>query len=321
MFTRRLFGFTIVELLVAIGIVGFLAALLMPAVQGARETGRRTECQNHLRQIALSCLLHEQAQRHLPSGGWGWGWQGDPDRGFDRRQPGGWPYQVLPFVEREALRERGAGLPEAAKRAELLSVGNVPLALFHCPSRRAAAEYPFVHRDGFFNIDRPQTLARTDYAANVGSLEPGLFGSGPSTLAEGDRPNFRWRQLDRNGVVFRRSELRLSQVVDGTSQTYLVGEGYLRIDDYGTGRAANDNQGLYVGYDRDTLRSTNFNYPPLRDRRGLVSDHSFGSAHAAGFQAAFCDGSVRLVRYRVSAEVHRRLGSRSDGEAADLGSL
>jgi hypothetical protein len=170
-------------------------------------------------------------------------------------------------------------------------------------------------------MDRPAVLARSDYAANVGSLEPGLYGPGPDSLPEGDRPGFRWRQTDRDGVVFRRSEVRVTEVLDGTSQTYLIGEGYLQVDHYQTGAASNDDQGLYVGYDRDTLRTTHFNWPPMRDRRGVASDHSFGSAHSAAFHASFCDGSVRAVRYAISAEVHRRLGSRADGEAADVSRL
>jgi type II secretory pathway pseudopilin PulG len=314
-------GATLIEILVAIAMIGLLLSVSIPAVQSARESARRTECQNHLRQIALASLTHEQGHRHLPTGGWGWGWQGDPDRGFGRHQPGGWPYQLLPFLEQEPLREAGAGETTANKRAAVSAMCLQSLPMFHCPSRRAAVAYPFVVRAAFNNIDPPTLLARGDYAANVGSLEPRLYGPGPDSLAEGDRRAYPWRQLDRNGVIFRRSEVRLSEVLDGASQTYLIGEGYLQIEHYQTGAATNDNQGLYVGYDRDTLRTTHVNWPPLRDRRGLASDHSFGSAHAAGFHASFCDASVRTIRYSISPEVHQRLGSRSGGESADVGSL
>jgi hypothetical protein len=228
---------------------------------------------------------------------------------------------LLPFLEQESLREAGAGEPPVLKRTAVAVMAGVSLPVFHCPSRHPAGGYPFVHPDDFYNIDRPAMLARTDYAANVGSIEPRRYGAGPATLLQGDSGTYGWRQLDRNGVVFRRSEVRLTEVLDGSSQTYLVAEGYLQIEDYQTGAATNDDQGMYVGYDRDTLRTTHFNWPPLRDRRGLASDHSFGSAHAAGFHASLCDGSVRPVRYNISAEVHSRLGSRADGEAVNLGSL
>ena len=212
-------GATLIEVLVVIGVVAGLVALVFPAVQAAREAARRTECQNRLHQLSLAALLHEQAQRQLPTGGWGWGWQPDPDRGFDRRQPGGWPFALLPFLEQAELREAGSGQADPLKRAAVRQMAETSLPVFHCPSRRAAVPYPFVTRDAFFNIDRPAMLARSDYSGNVGSIEPGLYGPGPATLAEGDRPNFRWRQLDRNGVIFRRNEVRLSDVLDGQRGT------------------------------------------------------------------------------------------------------
>src|SRR5690349_21627560 len=100
-------GFTLVELLVVIAIIGVLVALLLPAVQAAREAARRTQCANHLEQLSLGALLHEDTHQHLPTGGWNWYWSGDPDRGFDRRQPGGWSYTVLPFIEQKALHDLG----------------------------------------------------------------------------------------------------------------------------------------------------------------------------------------------------------------------
>ena len=75
-------GFTLVELLVVIAIIGILIALLLPAVQAAREAARRVQCANQIRQLATGSLLHLDSQGHLPCGGWKWTWVGDPDRGF-----------------------------------------------------------------------------------------------------------------------------------------------------------------------------------------------------------------------------------------------
>ncbi len=307
-------GVTLIELLVVISIIGVLMALALPAVQASRETARRAECANHLRQLALACASHESAHRHFPTGGWGWQWMGDPDRGFDRRQPGGWPYQVLPYLEHGKLREMGKGLLEVPKRAAVRTMAAISLPVFHCPSRRAALAYPYIHPKEFHNIDRPEVLARSDYAACAGDQTPELYGPGPESLKEGDSPSYKWPKEEFTGVVFRRSELRASAIRDGLSNVYLLGEGYMNPNHYETGEAKNDDQGLYVGFDRDTLRVSSFDYPPLADRAGLSSDHSFGSAHAAGWHAAFCDGTVRMLPYVLDAEVHRRLGNRKDGQ-------
>ena len=111
-------AFTLVELLVVITIIGVLVALLLPAVQAAREAARQTQCKNNVKQLALGCLGHENAIGRFPTNGWGTDWTGDPDFGTDWRQPGGWLFNVLPYIEQQPLHDMGAGvgLPRGIRR-------------------------------------------------------------------------------------------------------------------------------------------------------------------------------------------------------------
>src|SRR5215211_6488872 len=115
-------AFTLVELLVVIAIIGILVALLLPAIQAAREAARRATCTNQLKQIALAWHLHHDAHKFFPSGGWGYYYVGDPDRGSGAKQPGGWAYSCLPYLEETAVYQLGAGIAgstSAEKKAAL----------------------------------------------------------------------------------------------------------------------------------------------------------------------------------------------------------
>src|SRR5262245_65887753 len=101
-------AFTLVELLVVIAIIGILVALLLPAIQAARESARRSKCANNLRNLATAALNHHDTAKFYPTGGWGWWWTGDPDRGFGRSQPGGWTFSLLPFTEEESIYTSGS---------------------------------------------------------------------------------------------------------------------------------------------------------------------------------------------------------------------
>ena len=139
-------GFTLVELLVVIAIIGILVALLLPAVQAAREAARRTTCQNQIKQLALGAINHHDTHKHFPTGGWGWFWVGDPDRGYGKDQPGGWIYNTLTYMEQGALHDMGSdGDPVAVPRDQRSAASYVlqtPIDFMNCPSRRASRTYP-----------------------------------------------------------------------------------------------------------------------------------------------------------------------------------
>lgn len=309
-FRRPLHGFTLVELLVVITIIGILIALLLPAVQAAREAARRLQCSNNLKQLALGCLQHETAQGWLPTDGWNGCWIGDPDKGFGAEQPGGWLYNVLPYVELATLHDIGAGKSDSEKRALWTSAIGIPVALDFCPSRRqpmAGPLHPYWQQNTlpFQNVDYSPTMlvAYGDYAINAG---PTAIGSPYDASPD--------------GVSYERSTVFMATITDGTSNTYLVGEKYMNPDSYFDGTdAAGDTADPYEGHDWDICRWTHPSYYPRQDQAGANSIQCFGSAHAGGFNMALCDGSVRSISYSIDAETHRCLGNRRDGNSIDGG--
>jgi len=135
-------GFTLVELLVVITIIGILISLLLPAVQAAREAARRAQCNNNLKQIGLAALNHESALKALPSGGWCCYFLGHPDRGAGMRQPGGWVFNILPYIEQNGLYNLQAGKTGSNEANAAGTLMSTPVSAFYCPSRRQAKAFP-----------------------------------------------------------------------------------------------------------------------------------------------------------------------------------
>ena len=314
-FIRR--GFSLVELLVVILIMAILIALMLPAINAARESARRATCQSHLRQIGLACIQHETSHGYYPSCGWGWHWVGDPDRGFGASQPGGWVYDILGYIEENELREIGAGLPLAEKSQALKQLLVQPIPIMNCPSRRSSLLFP--NHETPINADHAEAVSRSDYAINSGSIHYLGNGIGKleclSTYPDCDLDH---QHNKSNGVSHERSEVRQGQVVDGTSQTLLVGEKHLPPSDYFSGNDSGDNASMYTGYDYDTSRwtGTTIEYAPRRDSFEDGWSVRFGSAHPSGMSAVFIDGSVRLIAYNIDLRVYAGLGSRSGSKSA-----
>ena len=267
---KRRIAFTLVELLVVITIIGILIALLLPAVQAAREAARQAQCRNNLKQMALACLNHERANGTLPAGGWRWRWSGDPDCGFTRLQPGGWLYNILPYIEQQALHDLGTGLPLAQKAVALGPLQQVPMAFVTCPTRRKSLLYP-CENNAMYNADMTATSPRSDYAGNGGcadpdSTNPNGWWMGPVNNTYGGNPAaartpaFAWPTpavyQTYTGVICDGMTVKFSDITDGASNTYLIGEKYLSPDDYENGVAPDNNNGIFVGFDWDFRRWT-----------------------------------------------------------------
>jgi prepilin-type N-terminal cleavage/methylation domain-containing protein/prepilin-type processing-associated H-X9-DG protein len=334
-------AFTLVELLVVITIIGILIALLLPAVQAAREAARGVECRNHLKQIGLATLAHEQTHRFLPTGGWGAPWAGEPTRGFDNRQPGGWLYNILPYLELPALHDLGAdqGINGSASRPAFTQRVSTPVSVFLCPTRRRSIAFPYTLGAiyPFSNVrPTPTVVGRTDYAASGGDTTYSAWCERiPATLAAGDAMTEEdWKPLQGHfttGIVFRHSQVKVIDVKDGASNTYLAGEKYINPDHYLDGISVSDNVAWDMGWTNDVVRWSGRNdlpypsdkghafpdYQPLQDAPGLELYMIYGSGHPSGFNAVFCDGSVHGLGYTIDIEIHHRLGNIADGLMID----
>ncbi len=322
-------GFTLVELLVVIAIIGVLVALLLPAVQSARESSRRTKCSNSVRQFGLAFQQHHDTHQIFPDGGENW----DPlpinyPRVMDGGKPAaapkqnwGWGYQILPYIEQTNVWTE----PDDAK------VRGATLPIYFCSSRRK----PMAISIG---TPTPIPVGMMDYAGNAGTedfrppiqtqIEPG------KTIAV-DIPGAAVGN-GTDGVVVRKpgpfpnrgQSIRMSIITDGTSNTLLIGEKRLQPELLGRAQP-HDDQGFTSGWDRDEVCWGN--QPPDSDRRGQTGFYQFGSAHPGGFNATFCDGSVRLIRYNIQSNnipsatvpygVWQKLCKRDDGLAIDEASL
>jgi prepilin-type processing-associated H-X9-DG protein len=332
----------LVELLVVITIIGILIALLLPAVQASREAARQIQCRNNLKQIGLACLEHEERQTFLPVGGWGYCWAGEPLRGFDLQQPGGWNYNILPYMELESLHDQGIedGMnlsnPATSRPGFGLRV-STPVAGFICPTRRQALSYThdvsgWSGINKFVNITpQPPLVGRSDYAGSAGEsrdLPFYVIPDSPTSLAYGDSLSVAgWSAYPGNkvaGVFGLHTKVRTVDIADGVSNTYLVGEKNINPDHYSDGESLGDNQAWDVGWTADNIRIVGIigtvptpDVQPMQDTPGADPSLNFGSAHANGFGMAFCDGSVTLINYTIDPEIHRRLGDCNDGLPID----
>ena len=147
-----------------------------------------------------------------------------------------------------------------------------------------------------------------------GKYDPGDIIKDPATLAEGESFPY-WRPpLRSTGIVYQRSGIKTAHIFDGTSNTYLLGEKYMDANHYGTGKDPGDNHNMFVGFSHDNHRWTKPELGmPMRDRSGVSNPNVFGSAHSAGWHVVFADGSVHMMSYHLSEDIHKYLGNRRDG--------
>jgi prepilin-type N-terminal cleavage/methylation domain-containing protein/prepilin-type processing-associated H-X9-DG protein len=304
-------GFTLVELLVVIGIIGVIVGLLLPAVQAVREAARRMQCQSHLKQLGLAAMNFESAHRRFPSGGWGYQWQGYADVSSAAGQPGSWTFSLLPYVEQDSLYQLGGlSTSEAQRDQDLRRRVSSPVPIYTCPSRRGGETIVF--DPSCSSCSQPIGMStslhgsvRCDYAVNIGDGAPDMTQLntwpldfwGPATVAAANQLSRTggWPQppADWSGISWLVRGVKLAELTDGTSKVFLFGEKYVMRDAYSTGTDWGDNEPLYGGFNNDNHRSTHPHWPLMRDQRGVMSIGSFGSAHSSGSNFVLADGSVQ----------------------------
>ncbi len=359
-------GFTLIELLVVIAIIGVLIALLLPAVQKVREAANRLQCSNNLKQIGIAMHNFHDVYGRLPSAGWRdwcnalpptrppnippdqWGqngcwvnytdengqpvnsWAGTDGTGIPwpapPKQAAGWGFQLLPFIEQQVV--QNAANPGIAR--------NTALSVYVCPTRRAVAQLgggystavgsgPLDYAAPYFG---PQSRDRTEVANAPGSTWGVIVWSEPPVLAS----------AANNRLGARDNPVTLTAgIPDGTSTTLVLGEKWLRPDQY-TGGAWNDDHEIMSALDQDGLRIAD--QPPVQDTTGNVgiNDNNpccdwwrdpdnrtpsprlgsrFGGAHSGGMNSLFADGSVRTIRWTITQPVFAALCNREDGVAVN----
>jgi prepilin-type N-terminal cleavage/methylation domain-containing protein/prepilin-type processing-associated H-X9-DG protein len=332
-------GLTLVEVLVVIAIIGLLLGMLLPAAQSAREAGRRLACSNNLKQIAFGMQSHVVTHGIFPTNGWSWTWFGDPDRGADWRQPGGWVFNVLPYVDQMSLYQLQAGKTGVNKWNAAAQVMQTVVPTMQCPSRRggslSAASGSALPAHAFPGMSSvPARVAKTDYAGNSSAS----YNDGPAVIPNCSAPSTWsppwkgppdyssginsegaafWTCSNRNmtGVIFAGSAISPAHIRDGLSFTYLCGEKYLCPDSYDNAASPGHNESMYIGDNADISRWVA--QSPLQDTAGVEMWNQFGAAHPVSLNMAFCDGSVRTIAYTVNLITHQRLGNRRDGQVID----
>jgi prepilin-type processing-associated H-X9-DG protein/prepilin-type N-terminal cleavage/methylation domain-containing protein len=290
-------AFTLIELLVVISVIGVLIALLLPAVQAAREAARRTQCFNNLKQLGIALHTYESASRSFPPG-----YVSFFDSSGNDTGPGwGWAAMLLPQIEQKPLFDAvnfSLAIEDASNPTSRVAL----LTTFLCPSDSAPLAWWAVTRDPSGTpLQSICQVAAANYVGMFGTSDPGV---------------------DGDGVFFRDGNIGIPNITDGTAQTIAAGE-----------RAYALGVATWVGSVTGTalfpLTNDGVGSPRLESAPGMILGHAGGnlgpgdprgevnqfySRHPGGVNFLFADGHVAFLNTTMSYQVFRAFATRAGGE-------
>lgn len=291
---RRLSGFTLVELLVVIAIIGILIALLLPAVQAAREAARRSQCTNNLKQLTLAMHNYHDVYLQFPLPGM-----------IGNRL--GWNSSILAQIEQGPLfQQMDCNITGTALTNPNLQASTTQIGAFLCPSSTTDERF------STYPTDYPTGSGKRVYSIHYYGI------LGPRGNLPGTTTPYRCVSMTaafggecQDGVLWQYA-CNMSDIRDGTSNTYLLGEAsWSGLTSFRRPWAR-----AKYGDSRGTLYlvSKNIEYPINSDNSSKWNAFSFGSEHPGGCQFSFADGSVRFVSETINWDVYLSTASRRSGE-------
>jgi prepilin-type processing-associated H-X9-DG protein len=294
---RRRLAFTLIELLVVIGIVALLIGLLLPAVQAARESARRAQCINNLRQLGIALHNYEGTDRALPPG-----YVSNFDAGGNDTGPGwGWAAMLLPQMEQKPLFD-AVNFALAIEAPANLTSRLPVIGAYLCPSDSVQPAWWAMVRDASgVPTRRICQVAPSNYVGMFGTSDPGI---------------------DGDGLFFRDGRIGLRDITDGTAQTIAIGE-----------RSHSLGEATWVGSVTDAVLFPTDNdgvgYPRPESGPGMILGHAGGrlrpgdpngevnqfySRHPGGVDFLFADGHVSFLKTTMASKTFKALATRAGGE-------